>query len=264
MCAVSISSGMTLRFEGLGVLITGAAGGIGAEAARRFAQEGAAVAATDLSLRAVAAVAAEIRTGGGRIVPYELDVTDPGSVRRALSLANADFGHLDCLVNSAGVREITPIVDLSFEEWSRVIAVNLTGTFLASQAFARVAIEQQRGGSIVNLSSTAGLLGLPNRAAYVSAKHAVIGLTKQMAVELGPHRIRVNAVAPGVVRTAMTEQYFHDPATIKMLEDSHPIGRWAEPGEIAEAILFLSSAASGFTTGATLAVDGGFTAGRRF
>ncbi len=250
-----------MRFRDWGVVVTGAGGGIGAETARRFAGEGAAVALLDRSLPAAAAAAGQ---AGSRALARETDVTDPASVRSAFSWALAKFGRLDCLVNSAGIREITPALDLPFQDWARVIAVNLTGTFLASQAFARIAIESGRSASIVNLASTAGLLGLPNRAAYVASKHGVVGLTKQMAVELGAQRIRVNAVAPGVVRTAMTEQYFGDPAMAQVVIDAHPLGRWAEPHEIAEAILFLASEASGFTTGAVLPVDGGFTAGKRF
>jgi len=253
-----------VRLDGWGVLVTGGASGIGAETVRRFVGQGAAVAILDNSLNAALEVAEDAGAGGARVVAYEVDVTDPASVHRTVSLARATFGRLDCLVNCAGIREITPVLDLEPEDWSRVISVNLTGTFLASQAFARAVVLDGNSGSIVNVASTAGLLGLPRRAAYVASKHGVVGLTKQMAVELGAHRIRVNAVAPGVVRTPMTEAYFADDETARRVDESHPLGRHGEPGEIADAIFFLASPSSSFTTGAVLSVDGGFTAGRRF
>lgn len=253
-----------LHLEGRSVLITGAASGIGAAAARLFARLGARLALADRSIAAARELADELARSGAEALALEVDVTRPSDVDAFVSAARARYGAVDCLVNCAGIREIVPVVDLSLEEWSAVLAVNLTGTFLASQAFARTVIADEAEGSIVNLASTAGLLGLPHRAAYVTSKHGVIGLTRQMAVELGEHGIRVNAVAPGVVRTAMTEKYFADPEMAKMVDGSHPLGRHGEPEEIAWAIAFLSSRASAFTTGAVLSVDGGFAAGRRF
>ena len=125
-------------------------------------------------------------------------------------------------------------------------------------------ITQGRGGKIVNLASVAGLVGVPNRAAYVSSKHAVVGLTKEMAMELADHDIQVNAVAPGVVETGMTAGYFDDPNVIASLRRLHPAGRWAQPEEIANLILFLASTTADFITGATYPIDGGFMAGKSF
>ena len=125
-------------------------------------------------------------------------------------------------------------------------------------------IAQGRGGKIVNLASVAGLVGVPNRAAYVSSKHAVVGLTKEMAMELAEHDIQVNAVAPGVVETGMTAGYFDDPSVVASLRRLHPAGRWAQPEEIANLILFLASAEAHFITGATYPIDGGFMAGKSF
>ena len=173
------------------------------------------------------------------------------------------LGRLDVLVNSAGVREIVSVLDLSFDEWRRVIDINLSGTFFTSQVFARRLVSQDRAGQIVNLASTLGLMAAPKRAAYTASKHGVVGLTRQMALELGEKRIRVNAVAPGVVRTPLTERYFQDPAYAQAIRDIHALGRWAEPQEIANAILFLAAEENSFITGSILTVDGGWTAGKK-
>jgi meso-butanediol dehydrogenase/(S,S)-butanediol dehydrogenase/diacetyl reductase len=165
-------------------------------------------------------------------------------------------------VNSAGIREITPAMDLEAELWNRVIAVNLHGTFHVSQAFARLALVTKMPASIINISSVAGMMGIPKRAAYVSSKHAIIGLTREMAMELGPHGIRVNAVAPGLVRTALTESYFSNPDLIRSMHASRPLGRAARVEEVASVILFLASDEASFVTGATIPVDGGFSAGK--
>lgn len=251
-------------FDGRSVLVTGGASGIGAAAGRLFAQAGARVALGDVAVEPARALAGELAAAGADAIALALEVTQPASVHAFVSGVRDRFGRVDCLVNCAGIREIVPAVELSMDDWTRVLAVNLTGTFLASQAFARVLIADRQAGSIVNIASTAGLLGLPRRAAYVASKHGVIGLTRQMAVEWGEHGIRVNAVAPGVVRTAMTEAYFADEEFARRIDQSHPLGRHGKPEEIARAIVFLSSAESAFTTGAVLSVDGGFAAGRGF
>ena len=187
----------------------------------------------------------------------------PASAGEFVAGAERALGRLDVLVNSAGIREISSVVDLPFEEWQRVVDVNLSGTFLCSQAFARRLVAAGRPGRIVNLASTLGLMAAPNRPAYVATKHAVVGLTKQMALELGERSIRVNAVAPGVVRTPLTERYFQDPEMAEVIRGLHAVGRWAEPEEIARVILFLADEANGFLTGSVLPVDGGWTTGKR-
>jgi NAD(P)-dependent dehydrogenase (short-subunit alcohol dehydrogenase family) len=222
-----------LRFKDRTAIVTGGASGIGAACVRALYAEGAIVA-----------------------------IADRPAVEAFISEAAARTGRLDVLVNSAGIREITPVLDLEPAMWHRVVAVNLDGTFHMSQVFARAAKASGRPAAIVNLSSSAGLMGVPNRAAYVAAKHAIVGLTREMAMELGPCGIRVNAVAPGSVRTPLTERYFSDPELVRKLNASHPLGRVADPSEIAVAILFLASDDAGFITGATLPVDGGYTAGK--
>ena len=165
----------------------------------------------------------------------------------------------DVLVNCAGIREIRPALELGLDEWNRVFAVNVTAAFLLSQLFVR---QLEGPGAIVNVSSVSGLLAEPARAAYVSSKHALIGLTKQLAMEFGARGIRVNAVAPGVVRTELTEAYFDDPEQVALLHAAHALGRVAAPDEIASAILFLASDAASFMTGTIMTVDGGWTAGK--
>jgi NAD(P)-dependent dehydrogenase (short-subunit alcohol dehydrogenase family) len=142
--------------------------------------------------------------------------------------------------------------------------INVMGTFLCSQAFARAVIARRGKGAIVNLASTLGVVAAPSRAAYTASKHAVVGLTKQMAMELGDKGIRVNAVGPGVIRTAMTDRYFGDSEYAQRIRGLHALARWGEPDEVAKAILFLASDDASFCTGATLMVDGGWTAGKVF
>ena len=251
-----------MRFENTGVLITGAGSGIGRAASLAFAEEGAAVAAADLQLESAQATASAVEASGGKAVGLQVDVTQPDSARALVERAVAGLGSLDVLINSAGVREIVPFLELPAEEWLKVIGTNLTGTFLCSQAVARHLIAQHKSGKIINLASVAGLVGVPNRAAYVASKHGVVGLTKEMGMELADKHIQVNAIAPGVVETAMTAGYFDNPAIVASLKKAHPAGRWAQPEEIARLMLFLASEDADFMTGATIPIDGGFVAGK--
>lgn len=251
-----------MRFENTGVLITGAGSGIGRAASLAFATEGAAIAAADLRLEAAQATVSAVEELGRKAVALQVDVTQPDAVRAMVEQAVAGLGSLDVLINSAGVREIVPFLELPAEEWTKVIGTNLTGTFLCSQTFAQHLIAQNKSGKIINLSSVAGLVGVPNRAAYVASKHGVVGLTKEMGMELADKRIQVNAIAPGVVETAMTAGYFDKPDIVASLKKAHPAGRWAQPEEIAKLMLFLASEDADFMTGATIPIDGGFAAGK--
>ena len=252
-----------MRFQDQGVLVTGAASGIGRQVAMAFAEEGARVAVADIDQAAVEATAADIRKKGGEAHAFTLDVVKPDAVRDFMAGAESVLGRLDVLANCAGVREISPLLDLSFEDWQRTMGINVTGSFLPSQAFARRLIALGKPGRIVNIASTLGLVATPERVAYVTSKHAVVGLTKALAMELAPNNIRVNAVAPGVIRTPMTERYFQDAETSQKIRNIHAMGRWGETQEVANAMLFLASEASSFTTGAVLTVDGGWTLGKK-
>jgi NAD(P)-dependent dehydrogenase (short-subunit alcohol dehydrogenase family) len=214
-----------MRFRDRGVLVTGGGSGIGQQVCYAAAAEGARVAVGDLDQERAEITAAEIRRQHGEAHAFRVDVTQPESVAGFVAATETSLGRIDVLVNSAGIREIVSVLDLSFEEWRRVIDVNLSGTFLTSQAFARRLVQQGKTGQIVNLASTLGLMAAPNRAAYTASKHGVVGLTREMALELGD--------------------------------------RWAEPQEIARAILFLADEANGFVTGAVLTVDGGWTIGKK-
>lgn len=250
-----------MRFKDHGVVITGAGSGIGRETAFEFAAEGAVVAAGDLDIKMAERTVEEVAKKGGSAHAFAVDVTKPQSVTDFIDAAANRLGRLDVLLNSAGIREIQPVLDLSHEQFQRVMDVNVTGTFLCSQAFGRLLVKSGKGGAIVNIASTLGVSAAPNRAAYTASKHAVVGLTKEMAMELGSKGIRVAAVGPGVTRTPLTERYFQDPAMASRIRDIHALGRWGEAREIARAILFLASEDASFVTGTTLLVDGGWTAG---
>jgi NAD(P)-dependent dehydrogenase (short-subunit alcohol dehydrogenase family) len=252
-----------MRFADKGIVITGAGSGIGRETAFAFAAEGGIVACSDVDADTAARTAEEIGKRGGKAHAFTLDTTDPAAVTAFFATAEDRLGRLDVLINSAGVREIEPVVDLPYEEWCRVINVNITGVFLCSQAFVRRVLPAQKPAAIVNLASTLGLTAAPNRPAYTASKHAVVGLTKEMGLEFGETGIRVNAVGPGVTRTALTERYFQDADMANTVRAIHAMNRWGEAEEIARAILFLASDEASFITGVTLPVDGGWLAGKK-
>ena len=252
------------RFANKGVVITGAGSGIGRETAFEFAGEGAIVAAADIDLKMAERTAEDITRKGGLAHAFALDVTKPDAVATVMDAAAKQLGRLDVLVNSAGIREISPLLEISHEQFTKVMDVNVNGLFLCSQAFARLLVKAGQPGVIVNLASTLGMVGAPGRPAYTASKHAVTGLTKVMAMELGEKGIRVAAVGPGVTRTPLTERYFQDPDMAESLRSIHAgLGRPAEAREIARAILFLASDDASFVTGTTLMVDGGWTAGKK-
>lgn len=252
-----------MRFEDRAVLVTGGGSGIGREVALHAAREGAILAVGDIDVEMADRTIADIAGEGGRGHAFALDVTSAEAAAGFVEAARSAIGRLDVLVNSAGIREIAPVLELSFEEWNRVLQVNASGVFLCSQAFAAAVVEAGGAGAIVNLASTLGVQAAPNRVAYTASKHAVVGITKAMGMELAERNIRVNAVGPGVTRTPLTERYFQDAETVERIRELHAMGRWAEPAEIAKAILFLASDDASFITGTTLLVDGGWTAGKR-
>lgn len=241
------------------VLITGAADGIGWETARMFAERGDRVVIADLSAEKSHSRAQEL---GPDHIGLACDVTDEDAVSQTVQTVMQRMKRLDVVVNNAGIGDTSaPTFDQTGAHFRKVIDVHLTGTFLMSRAGAVAIAKGGRGGAIVNFSSIAGLSGLPRRNAYGAAKAGIIAMTRSMGSEWGEKGIRVNAVAPGYVRTALVEKLISDglldPAT---LIGRTPLGRMLEPSEIAEAVYFLASPAASAITGTVLSVDGGWNA----
>ena len=238
-------------------LVTGAARGIGLAAATRFLQEGWKVAMLDIlgdTLRS----AVEALDAPDVALAIEADVSDPKAVQAAVAEVHRKFGRIDALVNNAGIAVFKPMLDTTIEEWQRVLAVNLNGPFILTQAVAPI-MRDQGGGAIVNIASISGLRASTMRVAYGTSKAAVAHLTKQQAVELSQYGIRVNAVAPGPVDTAMAKAV-HTPEIRADYHDHIPLTRYGLETELANAIHFLCSDQASYITGQVLAVDGGFDA----
>jgi NAD(P)-dependent dehydrogenase (short-subunit alcohol dehydrogenase family) len=239
------------------VLVTGAARGIGLATAKRFLAEGWRVALLDVDKdtldRTYAALASPDRT-----IAIVCDVADAKGVAEAVAGVAQKFGRLDALVNNAGIAIFKPILDVTYEDWSRVLAVNLTGPFLCTQAAAPV-MRDSGGGAIVNITSISGLRASTLRTAYGTSKAGLAHLTQQQAIELASLNIRVNAVAPGPVDTAMAKAV-HTPEIRAAYHDAIPLNRYGLEQELAEVIFFLCSDRSSYVTGQTIAVDGGFEA----
>lgn len=239
-------------------LITGAAQGIGRRTAEVLAARGYRLALNDL--RSPAATLASVRALGGEALPVPGNVADAGDVAALVGATLAHFGQIDVLVNNAGVSCIAPAEETSLEQWKQVLDINLTGPFLLCITAGR-AMLTRGSGSIVNIASIAGLFGIADRAAYNASKHGLIGLTRTLAAEWGGRGVRVNAVCPGWVKTAMDVRDAGSGAYSDTdITQRVPMGRFAAPDDIAQAVAFLADpATSGFINGHSLVVDGGWT-----
>lgn len=247
------------RLDGKVVIVSGAARGQGANEARRFAAEGASVVVADVLDAEAASVADELGDAG---LAVHLDVTDETQWQAALAACVDRFGPPSVLVNNAGVLQFNQLVNTSAEDFRRIVDINLTGTFLGMKTIAP-AMADAGGGSIINISSTGGLVGLPAVGGYVASKWGVTGLTKTAAIELGPQGIRVNSVHPGSVETPMVMLDGLTPDDFAPYYERLPIKRLGTVDDVANLVLFLASDESSYCTGAEFVVDGGQTAGDR-
>jgi 3alpha(or 20beta)-hydroxysteroid dehydrogenase len=244
------------RFEDRVVLISGAARGMGEAEARRFTAEGAAVVIGDVLAEEGEAVASDL---GDAARFTKLDVTSTDDWENAIRTATEDFGRLDVLVNGAGIAPITPIIGGSPEDYLKVVMVNQVGVYLGMRAAAPAMRAGNRGGSIINISSIDGIVGMPFVAGYVSSKFAVRGMTKTAALELAQYGIRVNSVHPGYIDTPMLREPMG--ALADNLAPTVPLGRLGTTSDIANLVLFLASDESSYCTGSEFVIDGGLTAG---
>jgi sorbose reductase len=245
--------------HGKTALVTGGSSGIGRWVALAYLEAGAQVAIAARNSEALQKVAGELAAaGGGKVVPIACDVTQPEQVTAMVDRVTAEFGGIDIAVCNAGVVSVQATLDMPLQEFQRIQDTNVTGVFLTAQAAARAMVEQGRGGVIINTASMSGhIINIPQQVGhYCSSKAAVIHLTKAMAVELAPHRIRVNSVSPGYILTELVEPLaeYH-----RLWEPKIPLGRIGRPEELTGLYLYLASAASSYMTGSDVVIDGGYT-----
>jgi NAD(P)-dependent dehydrogenase (short-subunit alcohol dehydrogenase family) len=245
------------RYAGKVAFVTGAGSGIGRSAAVAFGQEGADVAIADLAEQALQETAREVEKTGARVLAVTCDVSVAEQVEAAVDRVVATFGHLDAAFNNAGVEQSgTPLADLDVDEWDRVLRINLRGVFLCMKYEIPHLLE--RGGAIVNTSSGAGIRGFGNGGAYAASKFGVIGVTKDAALDYAAKGVRINAVCPGIIDTAMMDRFSGGtPQGREAVVAQEPIGRMGRPEEIAATVLWLCSDQASFVTGHALVADGG-------
>jgi len=249
-----------MRLKGKVALITGANSGIGKGIAERFAAEGAHVAVNHLpGPERAEQAAAQVGAYPTRGIAVAGDVSRREDVERIVAETVAEFGRLDIAVNNAGIEIARPFLEITDDEWRKVLGVNLDGVFLVAQVSARQMVRQGGGGKLVNISSVHEDIPFPNYTPYCAAKGGVRMLMRNLAVELAPHRINVNNIAPGAIATPMNQKVLDDPEAMKNAVSEIPWGRFGTPAEVASLALFLASDESEYVTGSTYYVDGGLT-----
>jgi NAD(P)-dependent dehydrogenase (short-subunit alcohol dehydrogenase family) len=253
---------MAGRLADKNAVVTGAGAGIGWAIAELFGREGARISILDRDAELAEKAKSKLRAEGIDSEAYCVDVTDAKGVAAAVAEFSGNRGGIiHALVNNAGIAEFSDFEQTTLDSWNRIMAVNVTGTFLCSQAV--LPLMKQGGGSIVNMASIAGLIGIPKMPAYCASKSAVIGLTRQMAADFTSQGIRVNCLCPGRIAGTELDRWIMDTDNDEITRakmDKYPIGRFGKPEEIAQAALFLASDESSFMSGAVLTVDGGMTA----
>ncbi|OBG35179.1 SDR family oxidoreductase [Mycobacterium sp. E3198] len=244
--------------HGKKALVTGASSGIGKEVALAYVQAGAEVAIAARHAEALDEAAAELTAAGGRVVPISCDVTRPDQVDSMLDRVTAELGGVDIAVCNAGIITVTPMLDMAPEEFQRIQDTNVTGVFLTARAAARAMVAQGRGGTIITTASMSGhIINIPQQVGhYCASKAAVIHLTKAMAVEFAPHKIRVNSVSPGYILTELVMPMVDLHA---QWEPKIPMGRLGRPDELAALYVYLASEASSYMTGSDIVIDGGYS-----
>lgn len=247
-----------MRLQGKVAIVTGAAAGNGRGIALRFAEEGADVVVADVAEAGARKTAAMVEATGRRAIVTRGDVSRRSDVEAMVHQAVDTFGQVDVLINNAGVESLISFLKLTEDEWDRVLAINLKGPFLCAQAVARHMVERGIQGSIVNIGSINSEVAFRGQTHYAASKGGVRLLTKAMAVELAPHGIRVNAVGPGVIETAMTAQSLANPEVRDWMFANIPLKRVGQPRDVANVALFLASDEASYMTGTIVFVDGGW------
>ncbi len=247
-----------MRLQGKVAIVTGSATGIGKAIAQVMAREGAAVVIDYVGQPDAAnAVTQGIEQDGGKALAVAADVSQPDQVQNLIAQTVSTFGRLDIMVNNAGIEQKHPFLEMPFEVWNKIIAVDLTGPWLGSQAAARQMVTQGDGGRIINISSVHEDLPMPTNAPYCAAKGGLRMLMRTIAVELAPHKITVNNIGPGAIYTPIDADIQAKPEIEKQLLAEIPLGRWGQPEEVAELAVYLASDAAAYVTGSTFFIDGG-------
>lgn len=252
----------SMRVDGKIALVTGAGSGLGQAIACGLAQAGADVAVTEQPGRenAAAETVGQIKAAGRRAGAWALDVTRLATIGEVVAQVLARFGRIDLLVNNAGINVPRLALEVTEEDWDRVLDINLKGAFFMAQAVAKSALLPQGGGKVINIASQNGVVGMHHRAAYCSSKAGLVNLTRVLALEWAQYRINVNAVGPTFIDTPLTRPMFAEPAFREEVLRNIPLGRIGRPEDVVGAVVFLASPAADMVTGHTLLVDGGWTA----